>query len=39
MTMTMCTFWQRVEFDAEGVVGSFTRLEHDTCIASLCKVG
>jgi hypothetical protein len=28
-------FLARVELDAEGVVGSYTRLEHDVCVTSL----
>jgi hypothetical protein len=32
-------FLVRVDLDAEGVVGSYTHLEHDACLASLCNGG
>jgi hypothetical protein len=32
-------FLARIELDAEGIVGSYTRLEHDGCIASLRNGG
>jgi hypothetical protein len=32
-------FLARVELDFEGVVGSYTYLEHNACVASLCNEG
>jgi hypothetical protein len=32
-------FLARIELDAEGIMGSYTRLENDACIASLCNGG
>jgi hypothetical protein len=32
-------FLAMVEFEAQSVVGSYTRLEHDACMASLCNKG
>jgi hypothetical protein len=32
-------FLVRIELDAEGAMGSYTRPEHDACIASLCNGG
>jgi hypothetical protein len=32
-------FLVRIELDAKGIMGSYTRVEHDTCIIGLCNGG
>jgi hypothetical protein len=32
-------FLARVELEAEGIVGSYTKPEHDACLAHVCNGG